>query len=224
MSFFYRFFADRIQFPSKTFPAPSTVLYCSLALGYSVLLFFIANYLPILTNGAAEILTWAVYSRIVRGIVTFMAAVLVYVVYIRWPLVARRKLFLLQLLPFAAASAWFFSRLGESVNEYIHYPQYATCVLLWHAALSRFFCGIPVKKTGLSSRFGPLGLALVISALLGLAEEGFQYLAPRRAFDFQDIALNLMGVWLGGMIVWVIRDRDYNTIVSSADSCQDENQ
>jgi VanZ like protein len=202
---------------------PSTLLYCSLALGYSILLFFIANYLPLLTNGAAEILTWAVYSRIIRGIVTFMTAVLGFIVFIRWPLVARRKLFLLQALPFIGATIWFFSRLGESVNEYIHYPQYATCVLLWFAALSRISRNTPDDCAGLLKRllhrFGPLGLALTISALLGLAEEGFQYLAPRRTFDLQDIALNLMGVWLGGMIVWIVRDSENDVSDPAADGC-----
>ncbi len=188
---------------------PSAILFCSLALGYSALLFLIANYLPILTNRAAEILTWVVYSRIIRGIVTFMAAVLVYIVFIRWPNVAHKKLFLLQLLPFIGSTAWFLGQLGDSVNEYIHYPQYATCMLLWFAALSRLAEKNPPGASVFSRllvRPGPLVMALTISALLGLAEEGFQYLAPRRAFDFQDIALNLMGVWLGGMIVWVVRE------------------
>lgn len=190
-------------------PRPATILFCSLALGYSALLFLIANYLPILTNRAAEILTWVVYSRVIKGIVTFMAAVLVFIAFIRWPNVVHRRLFLLQLLPFIGITAWFFGRLGESVNEYIHYPQYATCVLLWFTALSRL-AGEKPSGAGMLSRLlarpGPLVLALTVSALLGLAEEGFQYLAPRRTFDFQDLALNLMGTWLGGMIVWVVRE------------------
>lgn len=212
MRFLHRYISDRTLHLSHRCPPLSTVLFCALALGYSVLLFFIANYLPVLTNGAAEMLTWAVYSRIIRGLVTFMAAVLMFVVFIRWPFVPRKKLFLLQALPFIAATIWFFGRLGESVNEYIHYPQYATCVLVWFAALSRVTGGKQLLRTGMLKRridrIGPLGLALTVSALLGLAEEGFQYLAPRRTFDLQDIALNLMGVWLGGMIVWIIHDQD----------------
>jgi hypothetical protein len=225
MSFSSRSKSNTTSCSRNTRQHPSTIFFCSLALGYSVLLFFIANYLPLITNGAAEILTWVVYSRIIRGIVTFMTVVLVFIIFIRWPLIERRKLFLLQLLPFVAATAWFFSRLGESVNEYIHYPQYATCVLLWFAALSRLCrnnqssdggAGLLVRLQG---QWGPLGLALAISAMLGLAEEGFQYLAPRRAFDLQDIALNLMGVWLGGMIVWIIRDSDNDLPEPSTDGC-----
>ncbi len=209
MRFSFRSASDKTPHSRGVRLRPSAVAFRSLALGYSALLFLIANYLPILTNRAAELLTWVVYSRIIRGIVTFMAAVLVYIVFIRWPNVAHKKLFLLQLLPFIGGTAWFFGQLGESVNEYIHYPQYATCVLLWFAALSRL-AGHNPPGAGVFSRLltwpGPLVMALTISALLGLAEEGFQYLAPRRTFDLQDIALNLMGVWLGGMIVWVVRE------------------
>ena len=187
----------------------STKLFLTSALVYSCLLFFIANYLPLLTNGAAQILTWVVYARIVRGVVIFLAALLLYIVYIRWPLVPRRGIFLLQLLPFVAVTAWFFGRLGESVNEYIHYPQYATCVLLWHTALNRMGRDWKKLQTELARRLqgsGPLKFTVALSALLGIAEEGYQYIAPRRAFDLQDIALNMMGVWLGVMLVWILNE------------------
>ncbi|MBW7995408.1 MAG: VanZ family protein [Candidatus Glassbacteria bacterium] len=187
-----------------------TLLFLIAACMYSILLFIIANYLPLITNGAAQILTWVVYARIVRGLVIFLAAVLIYIVFIRFTLIPRRGLFLLQLVPFIGVTAWFVSRLGESVNEYVHYPQYAACVLVWFAALTRLRC-----ETGHSGGFaarligkaGPLGGALAISVLLGFAEEGYQYFAPRRTFDVQDILLNVMGVWLGAIIIWTTRDR-----------------
>lgn len=176
-------------------------LLLGLALAYSAFLFFIANYLPLLTNGLAEILTWAVYAQVVRGLILFIGATILFVLFVQWPSMPRRALFLGQLMPFAALSALLLGRLGDSVNEYIHYPQYATCVVVWFLAFSR--SGQTGALSGLRRKFGPLIPALAVSVMLGLAEEGYQYFAPRRRFDLQDIALNLMGVWLGAILVWI---------------------
>ena len=191
-------------------PNPKYRLLLGIACGYSILLFFVANYLPVITNGLAAMLTWVVYAKIVRGVVVFMAALITFVFYISWRSIPRRRLFVKQLLLFAFLSWRLLGQLGDSVNEYIHYPQYATCVLLWHAALKRISGAadsVPVFST-LVRRHSPLAAAIAISLLLGIAEESYQYFAPRRRFDIMDIALNIMGVWLGAILVWILAESD----------------
>lgn len=188
---------------------PRTSAALGLALAYSVLLFFIANYLPLITNGLAELLTWAVYAEIVRGLVIFIATALAFIAFVRFPRIPNRALFIAQLAPFAAISAYFIARLEDSVNEYVHYPQYAVLALLWYVALEHLEPDLTPPRGWFSrtlKRRGPLAMAVAISLLLGFCEEGWQYFAPRRSFDIQDLLLNGMGVWLGAIVVWTVRD------------------
>jgi len=185
----------------------TTLILILLALAYSVLLFFVATYLQIFTKKAAAALTWVVYARIVKALVVYIATVFIFVVYIKFSFLRRKLLFLATLAVFSAATVFFISRLGDSVNEYVHYPQYATLVVLWYAALrSRTLHGGALPRFFHSRVLAgnkPLAAALVISLILGTMEEGFQHFLPNRVFDFQDILLNFMGVWLGGLIIWL---------------------
>ena len=189
------------------------------ALGYSILLFFIAAVLQKITNGLAAILTWVVYSQIVRGLVIFLSSVFTFLVFIRWSELPRRFLFLLLLGIFGALTAWFVTRLGDSVNEYVHYPQYATLVCLWYAA----FSSRERAKGGRPAGQGVIAAAGSISALLGCLEEGWQHFLPGRVFDVQDILLNLMGVWLGLMLIWAMAGagREENLRATSPGGHQD---
>ena len=185
----------------------TTLILLLCALAYSVLLFFIATYLQIFTKKAAAALTWVVYAQIVKALVAYLAAVFVFLIYIKFVFLRRKLLFLATLAVFTAATVFFIIRLGDSVNEYVHYPQYATLVILWYAAfkgwalhggsLPRFF------QSEVLAGNKPMAAALLVSLILGTMEEGFQHFLPTRVFDFQDILLNFMGVWLGGLIIWL---------------------
>ncbi|MFH1070102.1 MAG: VanZ family protein [Candidatus Glassbacteria bacterium] len=183
-----------------TLPSRKTLTLLA-ALSYSILLFFVAAYLPKITNKLAEILTWVVYSQVVRGLVTYLLAIFAYLIFIRWAELPRRFLFLLVLAVFGVLTFFFISRLGDSVNEYVHYPQYATLVCLWYPALS--------QRRSARGRLSavlrrPLPAAAIVSSVFGILEEGSQYFLPGRVFDLQDILLNLMGVWLGLMVIWTL--------------------
>jgi hypothetical protein len=138
---------------------------------------------------------------VVRGLVTFLLAIFAYLVFIRWAALPRRFLFLLVMAVFGALTFFFIRRLGDSVNEYVHYPQYATLVCLWYWALSQRRS----VRRGLSVVLSrPLPTAATVSSVLGILEESCQYFIPGRVFDLQDILLNLMGVCLGLMLIWTL--------------------
>ena len=185
----------------------TTLILLLCALAYSVLLFFVATYLQIFTKKAAAALTWVVYAQIVKALVAFLAAVFVFLIYIKFVFLQRKLLFLATLAVFTAATVFFVIRLGDSVNEYVHYPQYATLVILWYAAFRSWTLHIGSLPRFFQSRLlqgnKPLAAAILISLILGIIEEGFQHFLPSRVFDFQDILLNFMGVWLGGLIIWL---------------------
>lgn len=185
----------------------TTLILFLLALAYSVLLFYIATYLQIFTKKAAAALTWVVYAQVVKALVIYLAAVFVFVIYIKLGSLRRKWLFLATLVFFVAATVFFFRRLGDSVNEYVHYPQYATLVVLWYAAFKSWASyrgALPLLFQGrMFPGNKPLAAALLVSGILGIMEEGFQHFLPTRVFDFQDILLNFMGVWFGGLIIWL---------------------
>jgi len=178
-----------------------------LAIAYSVLLFYIATYLQIFTKKAAAALTWVVYAQIVKSFVAYLAVVFVFLIYIKLVFMPRRRLFLATLCIFSVITAILVKKLGDSVNEYVHYPQYATLVVLWYIALKSWAAQGGVFPRVFQSQIfpgnKPLAAALLVSGILGILEEGYQHFLPTRVFDFQDILLNFMGVWLGGLLIWL---------------------
>jgi len=199
----------------------TTLILLLLALAYSVLLFYVATYLQIFTKKAAAALTWVVYAQIVKALVVYLAAAFAFMIYIKFAFMRRKLLFLATLAVFTAATAFFISRLGDSVNEYVHYPQYAALVILWYTAFRSWALHGGSLPRFLQSRVlsgnKPLAAALVISLILGSMEEGFQHFLPTRVFDFQDILLNFMGVWLGGLIIWLFES---NSGKDALQACQ----
>ncbi|HUU28214.1 MAG TPA: VanZ family protein [archaeon] len=178
----------------------ATLFYFSLALAYSGFLFYIASYLPQWTKMAAAALTWAVYSRIVRLLVIYLSTFIFFITFIKWMFLHKKWLFLGILALYLMFLFYFVSRLGESVNEYVHFPEYAVLVLLWHVAFKK------APQIGLANVFRGRKTwiaAIVVSAVLGVMEECYQIILPQRVFDIQDILLNLMGVWLGSLLIWV---------------------
>jgi len=146
-------------------------------------------------------LTWVVYSRLVKALVAYLATVLIFVIYIKWFSLRKRWLFLAVCALYCGFLVYFLARLGDSVNEYVHFPEYAVLVLLWNAALKRLS---PPSGLPLGYPFNRVWItALAVSAILGVLEESYQLILPQRVFDFQDILLNFMGVWLGGLLIWV---------------------
>lgn len=179
----------------------ATIFYSSLALAYSALLFFIASFLQQWTKMASAALTWVVYARLVNLLVIFLATAIAFITFIKFPLIRKKWLFLAVCTLFAALTWHFVSLLEGSVNEYVHFPEYATLVLLWHTALKtweprRMPAFIRERKTWIA--------AIAVSAVLGILEESYQFILPNRIFDFQDILLNFMGVWLGGLMIWIL--------------------
>jgi len=184
-----------------------TILFFSLAAAYSASLFVVASYLPVLTKKAAAALTWVVYARIIKSLILYLSTVLFYIFFIKWPCLAQKWLFLGIVAIYSVPLAIFLARLGNSVNEYVHFPEYAALVLLWYAAFK-----YAAAQKFISVR--PIYPALTVSAILGVSEECYQLFVPSRVFDIQDILLNIMGVWLGGLIIWVFEGGAENKKVS----------
>ncbi|MCE5272680.1 VanZ family protein [bacterium] len=167
---------------------------------YTALLLVTARYLPVWTKKAAAALTWVVYARVVTYVAGGAALAGAVTLAVFWARMSReRLLFGAALAIWSALAAWFILRLAGSVNEYFHFPEYAALSLLWYRAYAILY--EPGAATGASSRKNILR-AVALSALTGILEETSQLFIPLRRFDFQDIALNLMGAALGFLFLW----------------------
>lgn len=169
---------------------------------YTALLFVMAGYLPVLTKKAAAALTWVVYARLVKWFLVVISLMTIGAVAWRWAGMKHRLLFLAAALLYVGPTARLIAHIGGSVNEYVHFPQYATLTLLWYYSLRG---GRRQGESGLQRK--PLVLAASLSALTGLIEESSQIFIPLRVFDWQDVYLNLMGVILGLLLIWAFDGR-----------------
>lgn len=168
---------------------------------YTILMLITARYLPVWTKQAAAALTWVVYARIVKWVMGLIALSTAAAVLIRWTGMRDRALFMSAACLWTAVAAWFIFRLSGSVNEYIHFPEYALLTLLWYHALARSTAS-NVAET--ASKKNTIIRAAIISGITGILEETSQLVIPLRRFDYQDILLNLMGVALGLLFLWVL--------------------
>ncbi len=168
---------------------------------YTALMLITARYLPVWTKQAAAALTWVVYARIVKRVLGIIALTTAVAVIIRWAGMRDRLLFMITAGLWTAVAAWFIIRLSGSVNEYIHFPEYALLTLLWRYALAGSFSSD--TKASYSNK-STIFRAALFSGITGILEETSQLFIPLRRFDFQDILLNLMGVALGLLFLWVI--------------------
>jgi len=192
----------------------TTSFYFTLALAYTGLIFYIAPRLPLWTKKWAAALTWVVYAQVVKSLMIFFAVVLLFVMFIKWFSLSHKWRFLGLMAVYLGITAYFLHLLGNSVNEYIHFPEYAACVLVWYAAfnnLERSRQGTGAGPKGnpaiLLITGTPLRKAVSVGLFLGVLEELYQAYLPQRVYDFHDILLNFMGVWLGGMLVWIFRQK-----------------
>lgn len=188
--------------------------YFALALIYSGLIFYISPRLPLWTNKWAAALTWVVYAQIVKALMVYLSMVLLFVLFIKWFYMRNRWRFLALCAVYIGILFCLVSHLGNSVNEYVHFPEYAACVLLWYTAFKHLERNKQKPWVGLSSFLiiricttSPLNKAITVGLLLGILEELYQFFLPQRVFDFYDILLNFMGVWLGGMLIWIFTDK-----------------
>jgi hypothetical protein len=168
---------------------------------YTVLMLITARCLPVWTKQAAAALTWVVYAQIVKRVLGIIALIATVAVIIRWAGMQNRALFMGAACLWTAVAAWFIIRLSGSVNEYIHFPEYALLTLLWYYALAR-----PAGSNGVTGDSGrkKVSRTAIISGITGILEETSQLIIPLRRFDYQDILLNLMGVALGLLFLWVM--------------------
>ena len=157
-------------------------------------MFLVAGYLPVWTKNAAAALTWVVYARLVKSIIGTVGALLIGWLVYRWTIMQGKWTFLLGAGVYSAAAAYILSGLGDSVNEYVHFPEYAALTVLWYVTFRRMRTAHDKRRTA--------GLATVLSVLTGVLEESAQAVIPLRVFDPRDILLNVMGVFLGLLLVW----------------------
>lgn len=193
-------------------PRVTTFFYFAAALAYSGLIFYIAPRLPVWTKEWAAALTWVVYAKAVKLSMVFLSVILLFVVFIKWLYLPHKWRFLGLGAAFSGITALLLVHLGDSVNEYIHFPEYAACVLIWYAAFDCRQRHGQRAETSLKAcplvhilAGSALCQAIGVGLLLGVAEELYQAYLPQRVYDFYDILLNFMGVWLGGMLVWIFR-------------------
>ena len=197
-----------------------TSFYFTLALAYSGLLFYIASQLPLWTKKWAAALTWVVYVQVIKSLIIYLSMVMLFVLFIKWFAMHHRWRFLGLCAVYLGILSFFITHLGDSVNEYIHFPEYAVCVLLWYAAFKPLEHTGPRVKVSSSSwpmvcllARSPLCRAISVGLLLGILEEVYQGYLPQRIYDFYDILLNFLGVWLGGMLIWIfMKKKDPGTV------------
>ncbi len=87
-------------------------------------------------------------------------------------------------------------------EEQIHILEYSALAGLIHAALGERQKRVEAPaRLAARSGWSPALMAILATALLGLLDEGIQYLLPERYFDLRDIALNV----LAGMLAVLAR-------------------
>ncbi|MFC1614727.1 VanZ family protein [Gemmatimonadota bacterium] len=189
----------------------TTSFYLAIALTYSWFIFFIASRLPVWTKKWAAALSWVVYVEVIKSLMMYGSVVLLFILFISWFSMRHKWRFLALCAAYLVILILLLAHLGNSVNEYVHFPEYATCVLLWYAVFShqeqntqtsgKGSDNVPLLR-GIAPT--PLHKAILIGLFLGVMDELYQAYLPQRVFDLYDILLNFMGVWLGGMLIWII--------------------
>ena len=112
----------------------------------------------------------------------------------RWLEIPNRIIFLISISLFTIITALHLYHLGDSVNEFIHFPEYGGALVLWYLCLNKTF----ENNTG---RINALIIPLCLTCLTGILDELYQGYLPQRSFDLWDISLNFLGAWLGILIV-----------------------
>lgn len=79
-------------------------------------------------------------------------------------------------------------------EERLHFVEYGVLAFLVYRALI----------LDVSKRLGYL-LAFIITTLIGLGDEGIQYLLPNRYYQFKDVCLNSISAALGLIFVFVVQ-------------------
>ena len=119
-------------------------------------------------------------------------------VFVKTKRVCRRATYALLLLVMAVYSlgmAWL-----SIPEERLHFVEYGILVFLVYRALILDLKGWPVYL-----------LAFLTTSLIGLGDEGIQYLLPNRHYQFKDVCLNSVSAALGLAFVYVLcRDHKAN--------------
>ena len=78
-----------------------------------------------------------------------------------------------------------FLRMGIPIVERTHLIEYGVVAILIHQALT--------ERRGNGRRVpSPAVLAMIVTALLGLLDEGIQFILPNRIFDVRDVGFNAL--------------------------------
>ncbi len=143
------------------------------------------------TLGPAPVLVNALRERNLLR-VSFAAVVLVLVAALAWQWVKRRPTWSEIGVALGVALAYWVTFLRiENPAERTHLIEYGIVAALIHQALlERVRNGRFVPR--------PAGLTVVVTALLGLVDEGIQFLLPNRVFDWIDVFFN---AFAGFMII-----------------------
>lgn len=105
-------------------------------------------------------------------------------------------------LALGVAGAYLIALLRLAIpEERTHLIEYSVVALLVYEALRERSTSRPVPMPGL--------LAIAITAAIGLADEGVQWLLPGRVFDLRDVAFNALAAVLAvggsGLLAWARR-------------------
>lgn len=97
-------------------------------------------------------------------------------------------------------ASYIFFRIVPNPYELTHYPEYAVLSMLIFRAVD--------LKNGRKKLFGignPYLSAGLFTALVGMADEIFQYFLPDRSFIWYDILLNAVGGIIGLLLIWGLK-------------------
>jgi hypothetical protein len=122
-------------------------------------------------------------------IVIFIMAVLIYSFRKKYPYFAGTYILLFLVL---AGYGWGITLL-QIPEERLHFLEYGILAFLAYRAL------ILDLKNGWA-----YVTAFVLTSLIGLGDEGIQYLLPNRYYQFQDVCLNSVSAALGLLLVFVL--------------------
>lgn len=172
----------------------SKYAYLLIPIAYTTGIFILSPFLPAITKSWAAALSWHFYALLVRIILLFLTAVVAFTIFIRWFEMKKKISFLISMSLFIIIATYHLYRLGDSVNEFIHFPEYGGALVVWYLSLNK----VSGNK---ARRLNAITVPLCLTCLTGVLDELYQGYLPQRTFDFWDISLNFLGAWLGVLIV-----------------------
>lgn len=164
---------------------------------YTVSIFVITPYLPVLIRTVSSRWSSSRVSHIVLGL-EIIIALLILALAIRFLIFKKKKSvpFLVSVSTIFLFSFIIYKIYIPNPYEFTHLPEYAMLSILIIRAINK-------EKRGNSTLIkNSYFLSGLITGVIGAGDEIYQYFLPNRYFNWYDILLNILGGILGLLIFW----------------------